>query len=108
MGERFRREVLAHGGEIPPKDLINGKYKDQNLLCLLFENQDVTSASAATTIVNLAIMISNNDKSNILCIKKIFRKPNSVLNEEISGHGNAFDISSYKIDLQAYTCIFSL
>uniref|UniRef100_A0A8W8IMC5 Peptidase M3A/M3B catalytic domain-containing protein n=1 Tax=Magallana gigas TaxID=29159 RepID=A0A8W8IMC5_MAGGI len=23
MGERFRREVLAHGGEIPPKDLIN-------------------------------------------------------------------------------------
>lgn len=24
MGERFRREVLAHGGEIPPKDLING------------------------------------------------------------------------------------
>lgn len=56
-------------------------------------------------------MISNNDKSNILCIKKIFRKPNSVLNEEISGHGNAFDISSYKIDLQAYTMymyLFSL
>lgn len=28
MGERFRREVLAHGGEIPPKDLIKGKQKD--------------------------------------------------------------------------------
>lgn len=39
MGERFRREVLAHGGEIPPKDLINGKhmYKDQNLNVFLYE-----------------------------------------------------------------------
>lgn len=71
MGERFRREVLAHGGEIPPKDLINGKhmYKDQNLNVFLYENQDVTSASAATVIVNFTIMIFNNEKTNILCIE---------------------------------------
>lgn len=44
-------------------------YKDQNLNVFLFENQDVTPASAATIIVNFTIMISNNVKTNILCIE---------------------------------------